>query len=297
MANWSSVLIRLAEPFMDAKYTKVSIAPSNEQIPLILVFSSTRLIFNTTCTPPALTLKMKHVSKRMPRRSKSVNRQRRRIVRSFFLPLQPRMTLSDARKLAPAPNFISEVFYLTAAMYHLHFRPVELYLKRISMDSRNYRERIEAVENDPTWRSVRRRPLSFVRPGCLYALDACNRALGQQRSNGLSKLARRSCQRCAHTCRRVMSICSVRRLRSADWDGCPSSLCGCCILSIRRVVIPRSRSGQFRSILSCAVWNRGLMADWDVGYPYQKRFRLRSKLSQSILSKIWSSTGRLSCSA
>ena len=39
-------------------------------------------------------------------------------------------------------------------MYQLHFRPVELYLKRIASDSRNYRERIEAVENDPSWRSV-----------------------------------------------------------------------------------------------------------------------------------------------
>ncbi len=39
-------------------------------------------------------------------------------------------------------------------MYQLHFRPVELYLKRIGADSRNYRERIEAVENDPSWRSV-----------------------------------------------------------------------------------------------------------------------------------------------
>ena len=28
MANWSSVLIRLAEPFMDAKYTKVSVLAS-----------------------------------------------------------------------------------------------------------------------------------------------------------------------------------------------------------------------------------------------------------------------------
>ena len=31
MANWSSVLIRLAEPFMDAKYTKVSIVASNRK--------------------------------------------------------------------------------------------------------------------------------------------------------------------------------------------------------------------------------------------------------------------------
>jgi ubiquitin conjugation factor E4 B len=32
MANWSSVLIRLAEPFMDAKYTKVGIVVSKRVI-------------------------------------------------------------------------------------------------------------------------------------------------------------------------------------------------------------------------------------------------------------------------
>ena len=32
MANWSSILIRLAEPFMDAKYTKVSIVASKPTI-------------------------------------------------------------------------------------------------------------------------------------------------------------------------------------------------------------------------------------------------------------------------
>ncbi len=32
MANWSSVLIRLAEPFMDANYTKVSMAASKRTI-------------------------------------------------------------------------------------------------------------------------------------------------------------------------------------------------------------------------------------------------------------------------
>lgn len=70
---------------------------------------------------------------------------------------RPSSTTNDTDRFLhaePTPNFISEVFYLTAAMYQLHFRPVELYLKRIAADSRNYRERIEAVENDPSWRSV-----------------------------------------------------------------------------------------------------------------------------------------------
>jgi len=127
---------------------------ANELFQLILFFSSTKSTLNTTCTPPASTLKMKHVSKRMLRRSKSGNRQRRIIVRAFFPPSSTTNDTDRYSQTDPTPNFISEVFYLTAAMYQLHFRPVELYLKRIGADSRNYRERIEAVENDPSWRSV-----------------------------------------------------------------------------------------------------------------------------------------------
>jgi Ubiquitin elongating factor core len=79
------------------------------------------------------------------------------------------MILTDARKIALTPNFISEVFYLTAAVNHLHFRPVELYLKRIGTDLRNFRERIEAVENDPSWRNVSPGPL-LIQSGYLCAL-------------------------------------------------------------------------------------------------------------------------------
>src|SRR5882757_3710831 len=159
MANWSSVLIRLAEPFMDANYTKVSMDAIKRTFQLMLFFSSTKLTLNTTCIPPASTLKTKHVSRRMLRRSKNGYRQRWIIVRAFP-PLSSKANDSDRySQTDPIPNFISEVFYLTAAMYQLHFRPVELYLKRIAADSRNYRERIEAVENDPSWRSVGPRPL------------------------------------------------------------------------------------------------------------------------------------------
>ena len=101
MANWSSVLIRLAEPFMDANYTKVGMVASNEQFQLILFFSLTKLTLSTTCTLPASTLKTKRVSKRMLRRLKSGKRQRRRIVRAF-LPLLPlRMILTDSPKQVP----------------------------------------------------------------------------------------------------------------------------------------------------------------------------------------------------
>jgi hypothetical protein len=77
----------------------------------------------------------------------------------FFPPSSTTNDIDRCPQTDPTPNFISEVFYLTAAMYHLHFRPVELYLKRIASDSRNYRERIEAVENDPSWRSVSPHPV------------------------------------------------------------------------------------------------------------------------------------------
>ena len=132
---------------------------ANQAFRLIPFFSSTKSTLNTIYTPLVSMLKMKRVSRRMPKKSKCGRRRRRRIVRFFFPPLRPRTTLKGAHKIASTPNFISEIFYLTAAIYHLHFRPVELYLKRIAADSRNFRERIEAVENDPSWRGVSPRPI------------------------------------------------------------------------------------------------------------------------------------------
>jgi hypothetical protein len=135
-------------------------------------------------------------------------------------------------------------------MYQLHFRPVELYLKRIAADARNYRERIEAVENDPSWRSVR--SCLVVRPRYLRIYNI--RALEREKSRGPSKLARRNCQRCKHICRRVLSIYSVQRLPNVDWDGCRLFLCGCCISSIRQVAIPRTRSSQFDRYIFARFW-------------------------------------------
>lgn len=56
---------------------------------------------------------------------------------------------------------------------------------------------------------------------------------------------------------------------------------------------PKDRIVSVRPILS---WKQGLVADESTGCPYRRRFHLRSRLSRSILSKTWLSTGRLSCS-
>lgn len=56
---------------------------------------------------------------------------------------------------------------------------------------------------------------------------------------------------------------------------------------------PRHRVVSVRPILS---WKQGLISDGSAGYPYRRKFHLRSRLSRSILSKTWLSTGRLSCS-
>lgn len=132
-----------------------------------------------------------------------------------------------------------------------------------------------------------------IRPGHLCALGYnCNRTLERQKSRGLSRLGRRSCRRCTRICKPVLSICSVRSLPNVHWDGCRLSLFGCSISSTRHVVIPRTRSSQFgRFSLDI-----GAIADWVAGCPYRRRFHLHSRLSRSILSKIWLSTGRLSCS-
>jgi hypothetical protein len=158
-------------------------------------------------------------------------------------------------------------------MYHLHFRPVELYLKRLASESRNYREQIEAVEDDQSWRSVSAVPFLFglllTRAGYHY-----NRALEQQKSRGLSKLARRSCHRCTHICRRVLSICSVRRRRNADWDGCRLCPYGYCISLIRHVAIPRPRSSQCDRY---SPWKYGLIFYWGCRLPLLEEVPLTFK--------------------
>ena len=54
----------------------------------------------------------------------------------------------------PAPNFVSDVFYLLAAVNHISTGPISDYILAIGRRIRDIQERLDIIEKDKTWRGV-----------------------------------------------------------------------------------------------------------------------------------------------
>ena len=54
----------------------------------------------------------------------------------------------------PAPNFVSDVFYLLAAVNHISTGPISTYISAIGRHIRDIKEQVDIMEKDDTWRGV-----------------------------------------------------------------------------------------------------------------------------------------------
>jgi ubiquitin conjugation factor E4 B len=118
MHNLTYVLLRLAEPFMDAGYNQL------DKIDLRYYERSTRIslkdLTRISATPPEI--------------EEWENRE-------------------DAK--GPKPNFVSDIFYLLAAVNNLSTGPISEYMSALARHVRDLKKQLEIMEKDESWRGVR----------------------------------------------------------------------------------------------------------------------------------------------
>lgn len=115
--NLHYVLLRLAEPFMDAQYKGI------DKIDLRYYERSNRIdikdLTRINATPPEI---------------------------------EEWESREDAK--GPPPNFVSDVFYLLAAVNNLSTGPINNYLSAVHRHVRDVKKQLDIMEKDPTWRGV-----------------------------------------------------------------------------------------------------------------------------------------------
>jgi ubiquitin conjugation factor E4 B len=115
--NLNYVLLRLADPFMDAQYKQL------DKIDLRYYERSSRIslkdVTRINATPPEI---------------------------------EDWENGADAP--GPAPNFVSDVFYLLAAVNHISTGPISGYISAIGRHVRDIKQQLEMMEKDETWRGV-----------------------------------------------------------------------------------------------------------------------------------------------
>lgn len=115
--NLFYVLLRLAEPFMDAGYNQL------EKIDLRYYERSSRIslkdLTRINATPPEV---------------------------------EEWEQGADAK--GPSPNFVSDIFYLLSAVNHLSTGPIDNYMSAISRHVRDLKKQLEIMEKDESWRGV-----------------------------------------------------------------------------------------------------------------------------------------------
>lgn len=113
--NLNYVLLRLAEPFMDAQYKQL------DKIDLRYYEHSSRIsltdLTRINATPPEI-----------------------------------EEWENGAGEAGPAPNFVSDVFYLLSAVNHLSTGPISSYISAIGRHVRDIKQQLEMMEKDESWR-------------------------------------------------------------------------------------------------------------------------------------------------
>jgi ubiquitin conjugation factor E4 B len=122
MHNLNYVLLRLAEPFMDSQYKGI------DKIDLRYYERSDRIVLKDltriSATPPEI---------------------------------EEWESAPDAK--GPPPNFVSDVFYLLAAVNHLSTPPIDNYLSAMHRGVRDMQKQVDLMEKDESWRGVSCRSL------------------------------------------------------------------------------------------------------------------------------------------
>jgi ubiquitin conjugation factor E4 B len=124
--NLNYVLLRLADPFMDAQCKKL------DKIDLRYYERSSHI-------------KLKHLT------------------RINATPPEIEEWEAAAGTASPSPNFISDVFYLLAAVNHLSTGPIAQYTSAIERHVRDIEQQLEMMDKDETWRWVSLRSMALVR--------------------------------------------------------------------------------------------------------------------------------------
>jgi ubiquitin conjugation factor E4 B len=117
--NLNYVLLRLAEPFMDAGYNQL------DKIDLRYYERSSRIsskdLTRINATPPEI---------------------------------EEWENLDDAKGKGPKPNFVSDIFYLLAAVNNLSTGPISEYMSALARHVRDLKKQLEIMEKDESWRGV-----------------------------------------------------------------------------------------------------------------------------------------------
>lgn len=111
MANWSSVLTRLAEPFMDANYTKVSIVTSKRTVSTDSRLQLDKIDIQYYLNSSRINIKdetrIKADAQEIEEWKKITSQNRTHFSHLFF---PPRITLTDTRKQIPHQTLFPKSF-------------------------------------------------------------------------------------------------------------------------------------------------------------------------------------------
>lgn len=117
ISNLHYCLLRLAEPFMDARYNQLN-----------------------------------KIDLRYYQRSSRISLKDETRINATSPDIEEWETAEDAQ--GPAPNFVSEIFYLLAAVNHLSTGPIVNYMDALARHVRDLKKQLEIMEKDESWRGV-----------------------------------------------------------------------------------------------------------------------------------------------
>lgn len=151
MVNLQSILLRFAEPFMDAKYSKVRIymlyrglLSDEVQIdridPLFFAHSSRIDVKEET-----------RIKSTSDEASNWVD-ENKSLGGEFFLP--HKKSLHSEASSAPPPNFISDIFYLTVAMSHYGYLRTISAFEDLGKHLDDMQRQLDMINGDGSWMGV-----------------------------------------------------------------------------------------------------------------------------------------------
>lgn len=135
MVNLQAILLQLSSPFIDAQYTKVSASS----------LLSTRQCLTSFRQLDKVDIDYFRKSGRFDMSDETRVHADAQAVKQFE---------SQAPTDAAKPNFISEIFFMTAWAHHLGYMPVVNTVNKYSRSVQDLDDQIKEIENDASWRGV-----------------------------------------------------------------------------------------------------------------------------------------------
>lgn len=142
MTNLQLILFSFVEPFMDASYSKVR--------------SSVRPAALFALMPDLYFIKIDRIDRLYYAYTSRLNIKEETRINATSDEASQWAQANELAPGAPSPNFISDVYFLTLAMFHYGFLKTVDIFEEYAKDLDDVKKRLEQAETDTTWQGVSR---------------------------------------------------------------------------------------------------------------------------------------------